>query len=64
MSWADGSNMKYMYTSACGYIVDCIEFIWGIYTDTIVSYLHVILLAYEVLKWMSEACLALPHVWQ
>ena len=29
-----------MYTSAPGDIIDCIEFIWDIYTDIVVSYLY------------------------
>ena len=35
------SIVEYMYTSVYGPIVDCIEFIWGIYTYIIVSYLHI-----------------------
>ena len=34
------SNEEYMYTSASGHSVECIEFIWGTYTDIVVSYLH------------------------
>ena len=30
-----------MYTSACGYHVDCSEFISGIYTDIVDLYLHI-----------------------
>ena len=32
------SNVKYMYTSAPGHIIDCIEFIWNIYTEIGVPY--------------------------
>ena len=35
-SGAYANNVKCMYTSAYGHIVDCGEIIWGIYTDTIV----------------------------
>ena len=34
------SNVKCMYTSACGDIVDCTEFIWGIDTDIVVLSVH------------------------
>ena len=44
--WAYVSNVKCMYTSASGHIVDCIEFIWGIYTDIVVSFVHWMYLAY------------------
>ena len=39
-----------MYISACGDIVDCIEFIWGIYTD-IVANVHMNILAYVAYLW-------------
>ena len=29
-----------MYTSAFGHIIECSEYIWGLYTDIIVSYVH------------------------
>ena len=34
------NNLKHIYTSACGDLVDCIEFIRGIYTDIAVSHVH------------------------
>ena len=37
-------NVKCMYTSAYDNIIDCIEFIWGIYADVVVSYMHMKLL--------------------
>ena len=33
------NNVKGMYASGPGAIADCSEFIWGIYADTVVSYL-------------------------
>ena len=38
--WAYVTNVKYMYTSACGDIVACTEFMLGIYSDIVVSYVH------------------------
>ena len=38
--------MKCMYTSACGDTVDCSEFKWCIYSDILVWYLHMNLLAH------------------
>ena len=35
-SGAYGSSVKCMHTSACGHIIDCSEFIRGIYTDIVV----------------------------
>ena len=35
-----------MHASGCGHIVHCTEFICFRYTDTVVSYLHMMLLAY------------------
>ena len=35
------NNVKSMYASAPGQIVDCTEFILGIYTDIVALYLHV-----------------------
>ena len=40
LSGAYVSNAKCMFTSACGDIVDCTEFILGVYTDTFVSCAH------------------------
>ena len=37
---AYASKVKCMHTSAHGHIVDCSEFISGIYTDIVVSNLH------------------------
>ena len=37
---ADVNNMKWMYTSVCGDIVDSIEFISDIHTDMVVSCAH------------------------
>ena len=34
------NNVKYMYISISGHIVDCSEFIQGIYTDIVAPYLH------------------------
>ena len=34
------SNLKYMFTSAHGQIIYCIEFLWGSYTNVVVSYVH------------------------
>ena len=34
------SNMECMYTSAYGHIVDCSEFISGIYTDIVFLNVH------------------------
>ena len=34
---AYANNVKSMYMIAADYIVDCTEFIWGIYPDVIVS---------------------------
>ena len=34
------NNVEWKYTSTCGHIVDCSEFIWGIYTDIVVWCLH------------------------
>ena len=34
------SSVRCMYTSASGNIVDCIEFIYDIYTDIVVSCAH------------------------
>ena len=39
-SGAYSNNVKFMYTSSCGHIIDCIEFIRGIY---MVMQLHYIL---------------------
>ena len=39
-SGAYANNVKCMYTSASGHIVDCREFIWGIYSGIAVSYMH------------------------
>ena len=33
-------KMQNMYTSAPGLILHCSEFIWGIWNDIVVSYLH------------------------
>ena len=47
MFWgAYANNVKCMYTSACGDFVDCSWFIPGIYTDIVVWYLHINLLAH------------------
>ena len=35
------SNVKYMFNSVPGYIVDCSEVTWGIYADIVVWYLHI-----------------------
>ena len=35
---AYASNVKVMYTTAPGHIVDCIKFIWGTYTDIVAAY--------------------------
>ena len=35
------NNVKFMYTSACGDIMDYIGFKWGIYTDLAVSNVHI-----------------------
>ena len=37
---AYASNVKYMYTSISDHIVDCSEFMWGIYSDIVALYLH------------------------
>ena len=42
-SGAYANNMKCTYTTTCGHIVDCKEFIWGIYIDTVVSCGHVLM---------------------
>ena len=34
------NNVRCMFTSAGGDIVDCIEVIWGMYTDIVLSYVH------------------------
>ena len=39
-SWAYANNVECMYNSVPGHSVDCIGFIWGIYTDTVVSSAH------------------------
>ena len=36
-----------MYTSAPGHIIDCIEHMQGVYTDTVVSYLHMSSFTYD-----------------
>ena len=36
---AYAKNVKHMYFCVPGNIIDCIWFIWGIYTD-VVSYMH------------------------
>ena len=40
-SGAYANNVRSMYTTVSGHIVDCNEFIWGIYiyTDTVAMYL-------------------------
>ena len=35
------NNVKYVYSSASGHIVDSSEFISGIYIETHVSYVHI-----------------------
>ena len=40
-----------MYTSVPGQIVECIEFIWGIYTDIFASYLHMDYFSYVEYLW-------------
>ena len=40
------NNVKCMYTSDCGHFVDCIEFIWCIYSNIVVSYVCMMWLAY------------------
>ena len=35
-----GRNVKCMYTSSPGHIIDCIKFIWGMYTDIVFSCAH------------------------
>ena len=35
------SNVKCMYTTSSGHIVDCSEYILGIYTQIVVLYHHV-----------------------
>ena len=37
-SGACANNVKLMYISVPGHTVDCIGFIWGKYTDIVVSY--------------------------
>ena len=36
-SWTFVGNVKCMYP---GYSIDCIEFLWGIYTDKVASHVH------------------------
>ena len=40
-SGAFATNVKFMYTSTCGHIVNCSELMWYIYTDLVVWYLHI-----------------------
>ena len=35
------TNVKCVYTSAFSDIVDCIDLIWGIYTDIVVWYMQI-----------------------
>ena len=37
---AYANNVQYLYIIASGHIVDCSEFLWGIYTDTVISSAH------------------------
>ena len=34
------NNVELMYSSTSGHTVDYSEFIWGLYTDMVVWYLH------------------------
>ena len=40
-SGAFASNVKCVYASAPGHIIDCIKLTWGIYTDIVISYVHI-----------------------
>ena len=35
------NNVKYVYSSVLGHIIDCSEFMWFLYTDIAVSYVHI-----------------------
>ena len=39
-SGVHAKNVKFMYTSAFGHIIDCSKFTRGIYTNTVVSHVH------------------------
>ena len=34
------TDVKYIYTSVSGHIVDYGELIWGLYTEIVASYVH------------------------
>ena len=46
------NNVKCMYTSAHGYTVDCSEFICGMYSDVVISYMHMNLFVYVTYMWI------------
>ena len=48
---AYASNVKGMYTSAPGHMIDCTEFMLGVYTDIVVSYLCMKQLGYVPFLW-------------
>ena len=52
-------NVKYMYTSACSDIADCIKFIWGIYTVKVVTCAH------EVIGyvWHLKGIFVVADIW-
>ena len=52
------NNMKWTYTGASFHFTDCIEFIWGTYSDVVVSYLHVNYFAYLEYMWHMRAIFA------
>ena len=51
-----------MYTSASGHSVDCSEFIWGLYTDIDVSYMHMNKLMWMVYMWHFRGHISLGYV--
>ena len=48
------SNVKCMYTSVPGHTVDCCDFISGIWTDIVISYVNMNKLAYVAFE---------GHIW-
>ena len=53
-SGAYDNNVKWLYTIAPGHIVDCIEFILGIYTDIVVSCAHDLICICSI--WENIGC--------
>ena len=49
-SWTYANNIKCMYSSGHGHIVICKEFIWGIYTNIVVSCTHELIYVCSILR--------------